>query len=83
MELATPNVFKGAISRLPLVSASLGAALATVWVVACFASPPQNLAVATRPNQQDTATVGASGDIAFLQVLVMMRADKLKVGRLV
>jgi len=59
VELATPNVFKGAISRLPLVSPSLGAALATVWVVACFASPPQNLAIATRPNQQDTATVGA------------------------
>ena len=50
---------RGAISRLPLVSASLGAALATVWVVACFASPPQNLAIATCPNQQDTATVGA------------------------
>jgi len=50
---------RGAISRLPLVSASLGAALATVWVVACFASSPQNLAIATRPNQQDTATVGA------------------------
>ncbi len=83
MELSTPNDFKGAISRLPLVSASLGAALTTVWVVACFASTPQNLAIATRPNQQDTATVGASGDIAFLQVLVMMRADKLKVGRLV
>ena len=66
MELATPNVFKGAISRLPLVSASLGAALATVWVVACFASPPQNLAIATRPNHQDAATVGASGDIMFL-----------------
>ena len=62
---------RGAISRLPLVSASLGTALATVWVVACFASTPQNLAIATRPNQQDTATVGASGDIVFLLLSIV------------
>ncbi|MFT5119172.1 MAG: hypothetical protein ACI9ST_000238 [Psychrobacter glaciei] len=66
MELATPNVFKGAISRLPLVSTSLGAALATVWVVACFASPPQNLPITTRPNRQYTATVGAKPRLKFI-----------------
>ena len=50
---------RGADSRLTLVSAGLGEALAMVWVVACSASTPQNLTIATRPNQQDTATVGA------------------------